>query len=105
MAKKINRPVRFKSLGERRRINRAKIYLIAAVLVIVFLPSFAKYQELSYKNRKMEEKIRMLALDNKRLEEEKYRLENDITYIEKRAREEMGVARKGEIVLKETPRK
>jgi cell division protein FtsB len=34
------------------------------------------------------------------LTEEKHRLETDITYCEKRAREELGVARKGEIVLK-----
>jgi cell division protein FtsB len=86
---------------ERRRgMNRAKIYLIAAVLAIVFLPSFAKYQELSYKNRKLEERINALSLDNRRLEEEKRRLETDITYIEKRAREEIGVVRKGEIILK-----
>jgi cell division protein FtsB len=79
----------------------AKIFLIAAVIFIVFLPSFAKYQELSYKNRKLEEKMKMLTVDNRRLEDEKRRLETDINYIEKRAREEMGVVRKGEIVLKE----
>jgi cell division protein FtsB len=86
--------------GRRRHISRAKVYLVVIVLVIVFLPSFVKYQELSYKNRKLEEKIRTLSTDNRRLEEEKMRLETDITYVEKRAREEIGVARKGEIVMK-----
>ena len=102
MEKKISHPAGPKDHRARRRpIKRAKIYLIAVVLGVVFLPSFAKYQELSYKNRKMEEQLRMLVLDNSRLEEEKERLETDITYIEKRAREEIGVARKGEIVMKE----
>jgi cell division protein FtsB len=86
----------------RGHINRAKVYLVAIVLVIVFLPSFIKYQELSYKNRKLEERLHALKVDNRRLEEEKMRLETDITYIEKRAREEIGVARKGEIVMKES---
>ena len=85
-----------------RHISRAKVYLVAIVLVIVFLPSFIKYQELSYKNRKLEERLHALKVDNKRLEEAKMRLETDITYIEKRAREEIGVARKGEIVMKES---
>jgi cell division protein FtsB len=85
----------------RRHVSRAKIYLVAIVLAIVFLPSFVKYQELSYKNRKLEERLHALKVDNRRLEEEKLLLETDITYIEKRAREEIGVARKGEIVLKE----
>lgn len=76
------------------------MYLVAAVIVIIFLPSFIKYQELSYKNRRLEAKIDALKVENKRLEEEKFRLETDITYIEKRAREEIGVARKGEIVMK-----
>jgi len=86
----------------RRYMSRAKIYLVAIVLVIVFLPSFVKYQELSYKNRKLEERLHALKVDNKRLEEEKMLLETDINYVEKRAREEIGVARKGEIVMKES---
>jgi len=84
-----------------KKISRIKIYLVAAVLVIIFLPSFAKYQELRYKNRKLEEKIGALSRENERLEEEKERLETDITYIEEKARERMGVVRKGEIVLKD----
>lgn len=101
MAKKIGELV--EAIGHRMRrkpISRAKIYLVAIVLVIVFMPSFIKYQALSYKNRQLEAKIGDLKNDNKRLEEEKRRLETDITYVEKRAREEMGLARKGEIVLK-----
>jgi cell division protein FtsB len=89
----------------RKHISRAKVYLVAIVLVIVFLPSFIKYQELSYKNRQLEERLHALKADNRRLEEEKMRLETDITYVEKRAREEIGVVRKGEIVLKEDAKK
>lgn len=86
-----------------KKINRPKILLVMAVLVIVFLPAFAKYQELSYKKAKLEERINFLTAENKRLEEERSLLETNITYIEKKAREKLGVVRKGEIVLKDTP--
>lgn len=86
-----------------KKINTPKVLLVAAVLVIIFLPSFIRYQEMSYKNRKLEERINFLGLENKRLEEEKLKLETDITYIEQKAREKLGVVRKGEIVLKDTP--
>ena len=86
-----------------KKINKAKVLLVIAVLVIVFLPAFAKYQELNYKNRKIEERIALLGKENKRLEAEKILLETDIIYIEKKAREKLGVVRKGEIVLKDMP--
>ena len=86
-----------------KKISRFKIYLVVAVFVVVFLPSFAKYQELSYKNRKLAAQIAALKVDNKRLELEKIRLETDTSYIEKTARDKMGVVRKGEIVIRQAP--
>ena len=84
-----------------KKISRAKILLAIVVLAIVFLPSLVRYQELNYKNKKLEERINFLGLENKRMEAEKFKLETDITYIERKAREKLGVVRKGEIVLKE----
>ena len=75
------------------------------MLVVIFLPPFAKYQELRYKNKKLEETMVSLEEETKRLTEEKRRLETDINYIEKRAREKIGVVRKGEIVIKTVPAK
>ena len=88
-----------------KKIKTAKVLLVAAVVIAVFLPSFARYQEMNYKNKRLEERIRLLGMENRRLEEEKVKLETDITYIERKAREKLGVVRKGEIVLKETPRR
>ena len=105
MAKKVGRTASLNGLPRRRRgMSRAKIYLVATVLIIVFLPSFVKYQELRYKNKRLEDEISLLNTKNKRLIEEKKRLETDITYVEQRARENMGMARKGEIILKQAPR-
>ena len=80
-----------------------KLFIIAAILAAIFLPPFAKYQELKLKNSGLENRIRELKEETKRLEAEKKRLQTDITYVEKRAREKIGVVRKGEIVVKEVP--
>ncbi|MBI4975034.1 MAG: septum formation initiator family protein [Candidatus Omnitrophica bacterium] len=79
-----------------------KTFIIIVIILLIFLPPFAKYQRLRYKNKNLEDRIRALQEESKRLEEEKRKLERDITYIEKKAREKIGVVRKGEIVLKET---
>ena len=86
-----------------KKIKKAKVLLVGAVLLIIFLPSFIKYQALLYKNRTLEENIRSLNRENRRLEIEKMRLETDISYIERKAREAMGIVRKGEIVIQDAP--
>jgi cell division protein FtsB len=78
-----------------------KFYLILGMAIVIFLPPFAKYQELRHKNSKLEERIEALKAENERLMEEKRLLETDINYVEKKAREKIGVVRKGEIILKE----
>ena len=86
-----------------KKIGSFKLYLIIGVIVVVFLPPFAKYEELKFKNKKMEEEIATLKQEMERLTEEKRLLETDINYIEKKAREKIGIVRKGEIVMKGVP--
>jgi len=83
------------------KIGTPKLWIAIGVLAVIFLPPFVKYQELRYKNAKLEERINYLQRDNARLADEQRKLETDINYVEKRAREKVGVVRKGEIVLKE----
>lgn len=83
--------------------DRAKIYILIGIATVLFLPPFAKYQALSYKKNKIDQRIAELKAENKRLEEEKFKLQTDIAYIEKRAREKVGMAREGEVVIKEMP--
>ncbi len=84
-----------------KKIGSLKTYLLIGLFVAVFLPPFAKYQELRAKNKRLEEELVSLRVESKRLEEEKKRLETDINYVEKKARERIGIVKKGEIVLKE----
>ena len=85
------------------KLGTPKFWIITGVFLIIFVPPFAKYQELRYKNQKLAERIDELKAENKTLEEKKKRLETDIVYVEKRARDKMGLVRKGEIVLRGTP--
>jgi cell division protein FtsB len=84
-----------------KKVGSFKLWVIVGIAALVFLPPFVKYQELRYKNSKLEERIENLKIENERLAEEKRLLETDINYVEKKAREKIGVVRKGEIVMKE----
>ena len=78
-----------------------KIYIGAALLAAVFLPGFVRYQELKEKNAALKIQLEELKRENRRLDEERKRLETDPVYVERKAREKMGFVRKGEIVYKE----
>ena len=85
--------------------NGVKTAVFVAVLLAVFLPPFIRYQQISYKSRVLDRQLNKIKEDIKNLEEEKRRLETDIIYVEKRARDKIGVAKKGEIILRSYPAK
>jgi len=77
-----------------------KIAIFVIILLAAFIPPFLKYQQVRSKSKDLDCQIKNLKKENKRLEEEKRRLQTDIIYVEKRARDKTGVAKKGEIILK-----
>jgi cell division protein FtsB len=83
----------------------AKTAIFVAILLVAFLPPFIKYQQINYKSRALDRQLKSIKEEIGRLEEEKRRLETDIIYVEKRARDKIGVAKKGEIILKSYPTK
>lgn len=87
----------------KKNLIRPLIFII--IISAIFLPSFIKYQELRWRNKNLERQIRVLKEETKALDEEKRKLETDITYVEKKAREKIGVVKKGEIILREAPAK
>lgn len=83
------------------KIKIRPLYLVIAfVLVVIFLPGYTRFMELRARSIYLEKEIERLENENVRLYREKERLEQDIDYIEKVARESMGVAREGEIPVK-----
>jgi len=85
--------------------NGVKIAIFAVIVLAAFLPPFIKYQQINYKNRALDRQIKSAKAEIKAMEEEKRRLETDIIYVEKKARDRIGVAKKGEIILKSYPEK
>ena len=83
-------------------LKRRLIYcgVILFIAGIIFLPGFSKLQQLKEENRTLENRIEILLKTNDELRKEKERLENDPSYVEKIAREKLGMARKDEIILK-----
>lgn len=77
-----------------------KILIYTLVLFIIFLPGAVKYYRLSLHKAQNETKLRALMDENKRLAEENRKLKEDPVYIEKVARENLGLAKKGEVVVK-----
>ncbi|MBL7157988.1 MAG: septum formation initiator family protein [Candidatus Omnitrophica bacterium] len=75
-------------------------FLAVAILIAIYVPGFARLQQLKENNRMLEKRIDILNKTNEELEEEKKKLETDPTYIEKIAREKLGMVRKDEIVLR-----
>ena len=78
------------------------IYILIALFVIgvIFIPGFAKLQELREENRNLERRIEILNKTNEELRKEGHKLQTDPTYLESVAREKLKKAKKGEIIYK-----
>jgi cell division protein DivIC len=88
-------------------LGKKKIIIISflglALLSVIFIPGYLRIKNLNSQNRQLEQKIEEIRQANLRLEEEQQRLINDPIYLEKVAREKLGVVRKGEVVYKVLP--
>ena len=83
--------------------NAIWLFFVTIFVLIVFLPSYSKMQDLKQKNTDYRRQIEQLRQKSVELKEEKRRLEKDPVYLEKVAREKMGLIREGEVVYKITP--
>ena len=84
--------------------KKVVIFFVALfIIILVFISPFSKFRELNMKNRALTEKIDYLKKANATLEKEIKMLDGDIKYVEKRAREKIGVVKEGEVVYKVVP--
>lgn len=79
-----------------------KTWIFIGILLALFLPPFIKGYVFRAEIKQRENKLKALTEEIKKLEEEKMKLQTDITYVERKAREKIGLVKKGEIILKET---
>ncbi len=85
--------------------NAFLLFAVAFVVLILFLPSFTKWQDVKQKDLEYQARIKRLEQEKTGLAEEKRLLEDDPAYLEKVARERMGLIREGEVVYQLTPEK
>lgn len=74
--------------------------LVLCLFVWVYLPALTRYHDLRAQQEQIEKEIAQLDEKIKALMEEKMLLQNDVQYIEKIIREEMGLVKPGEEVYK-----
>ena len=83
--------------------NALGLFVFAIIVLLMFLPSYTKLQDLKQKNSEYRRQIEQLTKKNAELVEERHRLEDDPVYLEKVAREKMGLIREGEVMYKIVP--
>lgn len=77
-----------------------KVLLISLILIVIFLPGYSKYQKLRFQNEQFKKQIEDYKTSNSELEKEMQMLKGNKEYIEKIAREKLGMVKKGEVVYK-----
>ena len=83
--------------------NAIWLFGFAVVMLIAFLPSYTKMQDLKIKNYEYVNRIEVLTKRNAQLQEEMRLLTTDPEYLEKVARQKMGLIRPGEKVYRMVP--
>ena len=78
------------------------VVLVVIGLLIIFLPGFSRLQKLRANNKSLKDEIARLHKENQDLEKQIELLETDPFYIEKKARDKMGIGKEGEIRYKVT---
>jgi cell division protein FtsB len=86
-----------------RRVKIKEILIniiVAAALISIFFPGFARLQQLKEQNRELEKEMLGLKVANDELERRIYKLETDPVYLENVARQKLKKSLPGEIVYK-----
>ena len=83
--------------------NALSLFILAVIILALFLPSYSIMQDLKKKNFEYARRITALEEKNKKFEEERHLLQTNPDYVEKIGRETMGLIRPGETVYKIVP--
>jgi cell division protein FtsB len=101
------RAIRQKAVETQRQFIRGILFLIGVTLMIIFIfgdHGLFQLYKLKKERQKVQEHITQLRKNREGLITEKNRLENDLDYIEKLARERFRMAKPGEKVFKVIPK-
>ena len=83
--------------------NAILLFIFALAILMIFMPTFTRMQDSKQKDLEYQVRINSLERESVWLKEERRLLEEDPVYLEKVAREKMGLIRKGEVIYQLTP--
>jgi cell division protein DivIC len=72
--------------------------LCGGILIVIFLPGLTELQHLREDNEDIQKRVMILEKQNRELEREILLMQEDPIYAENKAREKLGIVRKGEYV-------
>jgi len=76
------------------------VLLVLTVLCVVFLPGYSRLNKLRESNEELRKRITLLEQHNEEMKKELLQLKEDPVYLEGKARNKLGIVRKGEIIYK-----
>ena len=86
-------------MESKKRVIFTILFFLVATGVI-FLPGFSKLHKLREENEQLEQRIKLLERNNDDLKEELAMMRQDPEYVEQKARERLGIIKKGEVVYR-----
>ena len=84
---------------ERKKLIVNTIIALAG-FCIIFLPGFSHLQKLRDEKEQLMRRIVLLEDKNDKIKEELARMKQDPVYVEQKAREKLGIIRKGEVIYR-----
>lgn len=85
-------------------MRNLRIFLLiitaTVILAYFFWPNFVNLQKLLHQSKILRDDIHRLEQENMKLQEDIYNLKHDPFYLEKVAREELGMSREDEVIYK-----
>jgi len=73
---------------------------VLLALIWFYFPTLSKYRDLKLEEERISKELADLDVKVKALEEERHLLKNDVEYLEKVIRQELGLVKPGEVVYK-----
>ncbi len=83
-----------------RRFNPFWLFLLVFVVGMVYLPGATKYLKLKRKETELTNEVSRLTTEIKNLKQEEHLMKTDLSRLEQVVREELGLVKPGEIVVK-----
>jgi len=77
-----------------------RVIIALVVLMVIFLPGYSRLQKLREENDEQKRRIKLLETHNGKMRTELGKMREDPDYLEKKARDKLGIVKKGEVIYR-----